>query len=104
MASQGVLPNVSYPYLLVTGCVLVTTFLLSVAIWRLYFHPLAKYPGPFWARLSTFPSWWHTVKQDRHVWLYSLQEQYGTLLRVLSLSVYLQCTNIASRSYVQIPS
>lgn len=26
----------------------------SIAIYRLYFHPLKNYPGPFWARLSVF--------------------------------------------------
>lgn len=27
-------------------------YLLGVAIYNLYFHPLAKYPGPFLARIS----------------------------------------------------
>jgi hypothetical protein len=46
-------------------------------VYRLVFHPLAKFPGPFWARLTVLPSWWHTRTGDRHVWLYSLQEKYG---------------------------
>jgi hypothetical protein len=56
------------------------SYIISIAIYRLYFHPLAKYPGPFWAKLTSFPSWWHTKKQHRHLWLLSLQEKHGQRL------------------------
>jgi hypothetical protein len=77
MAAKDAVAGVSYPQLFLAGCVLLVAYVLGVAIYRLYFHPLAKYPGPFWAKLSTIPSWLHTIKQDRHIWLYSLQEKYG---------------------------
>lgn len=57
------------------------TYVISTVIYRLYFHPLAKYPGPFWAKISQFPSYWHALKQDRHLWLYQIQEQYGPTFR-----------------------
>jgi len=53
------------------------TYVTSTVIYRLYFHPLAKFPGPFWAKISTIPSWWQTRKQSRHLWLLKLQEEYG---------------------------
>jgi hypothetical protein len=59
---------------------LVLAYVVSTAIYRLYLHPLAKYPGPFWARLTVFPSYWHTLQRDRHIWLWRLQEEYGTSL------------------------
>jgi hypothetical protein len=70
------------------------SYLVGTVIYRLYFHPLAKFPGPFWARISTFPAWWHTRKQNRHLWLLSLQEKYGTHL----LSLCYEPTDINSHN------
>lgn len=56
---------------------LALSYVVSVVIYRLYFHPLAKYPGPFWARISAFPAYIHTQKKDRHIWFWQLQQQYG---------------------------
>lgn len=61
------------------GVSVLVLYVVSSVVYTLYLHPLADYPGPFWARLSTFPSWIHTLKQDRHLWLYRLHEQYGKL-------------------------
>lgn len=68
---------IPYPTVLTTAAVIVVTFALYLVVYRLYFHPLAKYPGPFWARITDLPSWYYTRSQDRHVWLLKLQEQYG---------------------------
>ena len=81
MAVKHAPPEVSHPSLLLTITVVSVTYLFNIAFYRLYFHPLAKYPGPLWARLSTLPSWWHTRKQDRHIWLLRLQQEYGTTFR-----------------------
>jgi hypothetical protein len=69
--------GVKFPSLWVLATSTALCYVVYTVIYRLYFHPLAKFPGPFWARLSVFPSWWHTRKGDRHIWLYSLQEEYG---------------------------
>ncbi|KAL1875164.1 hypothetical protein Daus18300_003232 [Diaporthe australafricana] len=54
---------------------------LAIVVYRLHFHPLSRYPGPFWARITSFPSYWHTLRQDRHIWLWRLQEEYGPTFR-----------------------
>lgn len=77
MASQVTREYASYTNLLVLGGALTIAYLGLTLVYRVYLHPLAKFPGPFWARVSDLPSYWHTLKQDRHVWLYQLQEEYG---------------------------
>lgn len=69
--------KMSQSNVLLVGFTLVISYVIVAAIYRLYFHPLAKFPGPFWARLTTLPAWWHSKNQDRHIWLLRLQEQYG---------------------------
>ncbi|KAI3329192.1 cytochrome P450 [Xylariaceae sp. AK1471] len=61
--------------------------IITVAVYRLYFHPLSKFPGPFWAHISAFPAYYHTLKKDRHVWLWCLQEKYGPNFRIAPNSV-----------------
>ncbi|KAF5622875.1 Isotrichodermin C-15 hydroxylase [Fusarium sp. NRRL 52700] len=62
-------------------------YVAAVVVYRLYFHPLAKYPGPFWARISAVPAYYYTLRQDRHVWFWQLQEKYGPTFRITPNSV-----------------
>ena len=59
--------------------VLALSWIISAIVYRLYFHPLARYPGPFWARISAFPAYYHTKKRNRHIWFWQLQQKYGEL-------------------------
>ncbi|KAI8633278.1 cytochrome P450 [Xylariaceae sp. FL1651] len=65
------------------------SYFISVIVYRLYFHPLAKFPGPFWARISAIPAYYYTLKKDRHVWLLRLQQKYGPNFRITPNSVLL---------------
>lgn len=50
-------------------------------VYCLYFHPLAKYPGPFWSRISAWPAYIHTVRGDRHIWIWQCHQIYGSVFR-----------------------
>jgi hypothetical protein len=47
------------------------------AVYNLWFHPLATQPGPFFARISGIPSFYHACKGDRHIWSWRQFQIYG---------------------------
>lgn len=71
------LPSLSTSDILKLGALGLLLYAFATGVYRLYFHPLAKYPGPFWARLTGIPAWWHTYKKERHLWIQQLHEEYG---------------------------
>lgn len=81
MSLHTIFQNVSGADLLWWSAAALLCLVFHTAAYRLYFHPLAGHPGPLAARLSDLPSWWHTYRQDRHIWLWRLQEQYGPVVR-----------------------
>ena len=48
-----------------------------MVVYRLFFHPLAEYPGPLLARVSGFHQLYHARKGDRHLEFWRLHEKYG---------------------------
>ncbi|TLD03502.1 uncharacterized protein PgNI_11563 [Pyricularia grisea] len=56
-------------------------FLLSISIYRLFFHPYARYPGPFLAKLTSWYSVYHTYIGDLHTDVYECHCKYGDIIR-----------------------
>lgn len=56
-------------------------WIFSLAIYRLTFHPLAKYPGPLLAKLTAFHDTYHAWKGDRHLEFWRCHERYGPIYR-----------------------
>lgn len=48
-------------------------------IYRLYFHPLAKYPGPLFHKISILPSLYYAWTGTRHLVYDELHKKYGKL-------------------------
>lgn len=59
---------------------LITFQALVVSIYRLTFHPLARYPGPFLAKLTTFYGVYHAYVGDMHLDIDRLHQRYGLSL------------------------
>ena len=61
--------------------------LLSIFVYRLWLHPLTRYPGPSLAALTSWPNWHHAAQGDRHVWLCQLHSRYGSAVRFAPNSI-----------------
>ncbi|KAL9003590.1 MAG: hypothetical protein Q9188_003556 [Gyalolechia gomerana] len=61
-----------------------TTYCIALAIYRLYFHPLAHIPGPKLAALTSWYEFYYdVVRPGRYVFkIRELHKQYGPILRV----------------------
>ncbi|KAI9037504.1 cytochrome P450 [Aspergillus affinis] len=55
--------------------------LLAVPIYRLTFHPLTNYPGPWIAAVTDLYSIYHCLAGDRHLDFLRLHEKYGPVVR-----------------------
>ncbi|KAF3908109.1 hypothetical protein ABW21_db0207494 [Orbilia brochopaga] len=56
-------------------------WLFSVAVYRIWFHPLASIPGPFLAKLTDFYGGYMATKGINHYHLYKLHKKYGVAVR-----------------------
>lgn len=56
-------------------------WLLAFVVYQLYFHPLAKHPGPLLGRITRLYDLYHAYKGDKHILLYHLHRKYGTVVR-----------------------
>lgn len=50
---------------------------IGYIVYMLYFHPLAKYPGPFLAKFTHAYAAYHAFKQDIHLDMWRCHEKYG---------------------------
>ncbi|OTA52103.1 isotrichodermin C-15 hydroxylase [Hypoxylon sp. EC38] len=67
---------------LVSGAsALVLIYALGIIVYRLFFHPLAKYPGPSLAKITDAYQLYHAWKGDRHLEFWRLHEKYGKIVR-----------------------
>ncbi|KAF2032860.1 benzoate 4-monooxygenase cytochrome P450 [Setomelanomma holmii] len=57
-------------------------YVIALCIYRIYFHPLAKYPGPLSYKLSGWPLLWQAYTGDRHIWHLKDHEKYGPIVRI----------------------
>ena len=57
-------------------------YVASVIAYRVYFHPLAKFPGPLLGKFSEVLTWRSIVAYDRTLRQHDLVEKYGSPVRI----------------------
>lgn len=55
--------------------------LSGLILYRLKFHPLARYPGPFLAKITGWYDTYHCFKKDKALDLLRCQQKYGPIFR-----------------------
>lgn len=60
----------------------------SVVIYRITIHPLARYPGPPFAKVTDAYAAYHGFRGDIHIDIWKCHVKYG-LSHVLSLDIFL---------------
>ena len=60
-----------------------TALFTSIAVYRLFFHRLARagFPGPVWARLTKIWHVWGVRGSQNHLFLADLHRKYGDFIR-----------------------
>ncbi|EFX03415.1 benzoate 4-monooxygenase cytochrome p450 [Grosmannia clavigera kw1407] len=60
---------------------MLSTYVVSLVFYRVFFHPLANYPGPFLAKVSNAYMLYYAWKGERHIEFWRLHEKYGNAVR-----------------------
>ncbi|CDK29325.1 unnamed protein product [Kuraishia capsulata CBS 1993] len=68
--------------LFVIQCTVVAFGVFHYILYPLYFHPLAKIPGPKLAALTQYYNHYYTWAEKRNRWVQSLHENYGPIVRL----------------------
>ncbi|RLM00574.1 hypothetical protein CFD26_108442 [Aspergillus turcosus] len=63
------------------GVISLVVYTAAVIVHRLYFHPLAKFPGPFLGRITNLYMLYHSWKGDEHLDMLRCHEKYGDYVR-----------------------
>lgn len=61
---------------------LVVLSAIAYTAYQLFFSPLSRIPGPFWAKLSDFGMLTRALGVDAHRDFISLHKKYGKVVRV----------------------
>lgn len=65
----------------VIGALMVISAVVYAA-YQLFFSPLSRFPGPFWAKLSDVGMLLSALEGDANREFVSLHKKYGTVVRV----------------------
>jgi cytochrome P450 len=58
-----------------------TSQVLLLAVYRVALHPLKKFPGPLFFKITDWPNVYHSFKGDRYLLLADLHKRYGPIVR-----------------------
>lgn len=90
---------------LATAALLFAGYLISLTVCRLYFHPLAKFPGPKLAALTKWcEAYYEIVKKGQFSSkIDEWHAQYGPIVRVTPFEVHIKDSTFWETLFVKYP-
>jgi cytochrome P450 len=66
-------------------------YTVGLAVYRLYFHPLSKFPGSKWAALTLWYEFYYdVVKRGQHIWqIEAMHKRYGPIIRLNTHEIHI---------------
>ncbi|KAL6704221.1 hypothetical protein ACN47E_008478 [Coniothyrium glycines] len=61
---------------------LVLAYLISISVYRIWFHPLSKYPGPLLCKLTSLVWTYHFIRGSILMWEQKEHNTYGEIIRL----------------------
>ncbi|KAF4534596.1 Cytochrome p450 protein [Lasiodiplodia theobromae] len=74
--------DVSTTQLLAAGLLLTTVCITAHMVYNMFFHPLAKFPGPRLAAATSFVYWYHWLNGNTLHYFESTHHDYGEVVRI----------------------
>ena len=104
MADENLVTGLLTHKLVVTGILLLLS-VLGYGIYQLYFSPLAKFPGPRIAALTTWYNAYHDlVRGGQYVWVVEdMHRKYGPIVRIRPDVLHVNDPNFIDTLYSQSP-
>lgn len=77
------------------------SYLAGLVLYRLYFHPLSRFPGPASAAISRWPEFYHEViKQGQFSKVIDqYHEKYGPIVRVVPNEIHIKDSEFYEEFY-----
>ncbi|KAF5563111.1 cytochrome P450 monooxygenase E-class group I [Fusarium phyllophilum] len=73
--------SITPPPLLIILLLAALSPVIGYVVYYAFFHPLAKYPGPFWGKFTGLRAAYHAWIGDVHIDMWKCHEKYGPYVR-----------------------
>ncbi|KAM5463519.1 hypothetical protein MauCBS54593_007513 [Microsporum audouinii] len=81
MADSPLLSSTNIWVTVILGTAAILLYIVGVLVYQILFHPLAKYPGPWLAKLTNLYAGYHSWKGDLHIDMWDVHNKYGDFVR-----------------------